>query len=130
MKIQSTNQPTNQSASQSVSQIIYTKQIHPPTPTPPIHLPTCSIRSTDQSNVSAVVYFLNQVYAKGALVLAKTETRRNRRTRNAFSFPLTSAMAPICDVIVFFQTESGEVVADRLTVRVDDASANKVTELS
>ena len=130
MKIQSTNQPTNQSASQSVSQLIYTKQFTPPTPTPPIHLPTCSIRSTDQSNVSAVVYFLNQVYAKGALVLAKTETRRNRRTRNAFSFPLTSAMAPICDVIVFFQTESGEVVADRLTVRVEDASANKVTELS
>ena len=77
-----------------------------------------------------MVYFLNQVYAKGALVLAKIETRRNRRTRNAFSFPLTSAMAPICDVIVFFQTESGEVVADRLTVRVEDASANKVTELS
>ena len=77
-----------------------------------------------------MVYFLNQVYAKGALVLAKTETRRNRRTRNEFSVLLTSAMAPNCDVIVFFQTESGEVVADRLTVRVDDASTNKVTELS
>ncbi len=77
-----------------------------------------------------MVYFLNQVYAKGALVLAKTETRCNRRTRNAFSFPLMSAMAPICDVIVFFHTESGELVADRLTVRVEDASANKVTELS
>ena len=63
-------------------------------------------------------------------MLAKTETRRNRRTRNAFSLTLTSAMAPICDVLVFFQTESGEVVADRLSVRVDDASDNKVTELS
>ena len=60
-------------------------------------------------------------------MLAKTEHRTGLKKSKQFSFTLTSAMAPFAYVIMFFETDGGELVADRLVVDVDEVSANEVS---
>ncbi|XP_070197998.1 CD109 antigen-like [Littorina saxatilis] len=68
-----------------------------------------------------------QVYSKNALVMSKAEQVSDMRYKTNIKFELTSAMTPVADVIVFFVTESGEMVVDKLSVAVDDISANDVS---
>ena len=60
-------------------------------------------------------------------MLAKTEHRTGLKKLQQFSFTLTSAMAPVADIIMFFEADGGEVVADKLVVGVDEVFANEVS---
>ncbi|KAK7098096.1 CD109 antigen-like [Littorina saxatilis] len=70
--------------------------------------------------------FTYQVFSKGNLVLSGVVCKGRPNEKKVFNFPLSSAMAPVADVIVFFEADDGEVVVDRVAIGVDDVSENKV----
>ncbi|XP_070196672.1 CD109 antigen-like [Littorina saxatilis] len=79
-----------------------------------------------RSNIAFSIFTV-QVYAVGALVMTKVERRSVQDKSHAFTFTMTSEMAPVADVVVFVTTNTGEIAADRLPVGVDFSKDNKVT---
>ncbi|KAL8599754.1 hypothetical protein ACOMHN_042519 [Nucella lapillus] len=78
------------------------------------------------SNANFGDYIL-QVLSKGEVVECRKISRPKASKKAGFSFKVTPAMAPFLDVLAFFETMGGEVVADRKVLILDSFTDNEIT---
>nr|UTK45889.1 CD109 antigen-like protein [Crepidula fornicata] len=66
------------------------------------------------------------VSSKGAIVLNGTVNRNAASTSSFFNIRVTADMAPVLNVLVYYQSDSSEIIADRLIVPLEVFSAAKL----
>ncbi|XP_070198649.1 CD109 antigen-like [Littorina saxatilis] len=71
--------------------------------------------------------FTYQVLAKNNVVQFKKVSKSSKSKKQEFSVDVTQDMYPAADVMVFFEAEGGEVVAEQLDLLVDGEFANELS---
>ena len=69
--------------------------------------------------------YVYEVLGRGNIVFAQT-VQANDQTNHSFRFPCLLEMAPRARVLVYFTTETGEVVADSIMFEADGTFQNHV----
>ena len=79
------------------------------------------------NSTSPLKYYNYLVLGRGDVLISNTVQVPEMSKTHKFLFVATPAMAPTAHVLVYFMTESGEVVADGLSVDFDNILQNFVS---
>ncbi|CAM1154108.1 Uncharacterised protein r2_g4230 [Pycnogonum litorale] len=92
------------------------------TPSPQVQQEV-EIQVNATSNLPRYVY---EVVARGDIVISAS-IYPDYRSSHVFRIPLSSQMTPLVRIVVYFVRDDGEVVADGLSLEVDEIFQNKVS---